>query len=467
MATRMMSMKTASLTWASAFGSLLVAGSAAADTCPPPAPGETALYAAAAALAPGESCELMPSLGGAELEAVAGGRPVQWADSAAWDPVARRIHFIGRDAGCGSAERPFVHMQYDDATSSWSLEPIPPISPCGHAYDASAVDPTTGIYYFRAYSESTVWGLHGSTWSSTPSVEGPAGSSPAIGLIHFSGLRLPGWSESGALVWADRDQLLVLARGATKWRAIALPTPIGWYSNFAEHDPVHGVAIFGGGNDAGRTVVRLDADGSVTTLGAAPVELGVHGESGAFVSVDPVRGEFLVYSFGNGTDGWWTLDAVADVWTPLEGLPELSLYSFQVPITDYGVVAFFDEAPPSGGDPTLWIYRHRPSDLPPLRDGGPGAADGGPGTADGGPGQSDAAIGPRDGSLLRPDGEAAPGGDPGPGAGGCGCHAAGSGVESTPPWLAFTATLLVLAPALRRRRSTGLNARRGSARSDP
>jgi uncharacterized protein (TIGR03382 family) len=340
--------------------------SAAAAPCPTPAPGETALHAAATALAPGETCEIPVSLGEDELRAAGGGIAVQWTDSGAWDPIARAIHFVGRDAGCGDTSRPFVHLRFDDDLSTWSLEPVPPIPPCGHAYDGNTVDPETGDFFFRDYTDSVAWRWGGGSWTATPEVPGDA-SSPAIGLAYFPELTIAGTSTPGGLVWSQTDRLFVLPRGASDWTTIALPAPIGDYQSFAEHDPVDHVLVFGGGNSADRVVYRMGADGALTLLGAAPIDLGIHGENGTYVSVDPVSGQFLVYTFGD-TRGWWTFDAIADAWAPLEGPPLLSEYAFQVPIARYGVIAMFDQQAH-----TLFVYRHRASAVPPPADGGPRA----------------------------------------------------------------------------------------------
>ncbi|MEZ4223256.1 MAG: hypothetical protein R3B13_20090 [Polyangiaceae bacterium] len=394
---------------------------ALAAPCAAPPSGQSALYAAAAALAPGQACELKPNLGKAALESAGGGIPVQWTDSGAWDPIKRRIHFIGRDAGCGNASRPYVHLQYDDDSSTWSLESIPAIGPCGHAYDANTADPVTGTFYFRAYGEGKAHAWNGSAWSATADVSGSS-SSPAIGLAYFPELKLGAATTAGGLVWAQANQLYVLPRGASSWTTVALPSPIGGYHNVAEYNPALGFMVFGGGNDATDVLYRMDADGKLTQLKSTPVALWTHGSEGTYLSVDPVAGHFLVYSFGQGTDGWWEFDAQTDVWANLSGPPQLSRYSFQVPIPDYGVVVMFDEVPPGGSEPTLWVYRHQSSVLPPPPDGGTGS--GGAASTDGGAGA--AGSGGSAGSGAQSAGGQASGGSANGGAAGSGAAAGAS-----------------------------------------
>jgi hypothetical protein len=330
------------------------ADSAAAAPCPLPAPGESAIAVAAASLDARSYCEIVSNLSAEELEAAAGGMAVQWTDSAAWDPTAQQIHWVGREAGCRNPMRPFIHMVFDAGSGLWSLALAPPVTPCGHGYDHSTFDSNSGMFVHRTFSDAQVRRWDGSTWlADLPPA--PSGASPAIGLAYFPELALPDQPQ-GALVWAEYDRVQVLPHAAEQWVTLPLPADgwIGGIHNFAEHNPVHHTVLLGGG-EGSRTLYRLSARGELTRLTDTPVDLGTNGSYGAFVSVDPVEGDFVVHAFSPQASSAWTFDAVSDSWIALDVgvLPPLTLASFQVPLVEHGVIAFYEWTAQ-----TLFVYRH-------------------------------------------------------------------------------------------------------------
>ncbi|MEM6957328.1 MAG: MYXO-CTERM sorting domain-containing protein [Myxococcota bacterium] len=446
-----------------------VAATAHAQRCPDPADGTTALFTAASTLEAGERCYLETNLTYDGLRSVGEGPPVQWADSGGYLRGSRELHFIGRDAGCGGA--PYVHIVYDERSNRWNAERAP-FNPCGHSYDHIAVDPEGNRLFFREYAEAHVNIYEDGEWTRTPDLGGWT-QTPAVGIAY-----MPDFEDgNGAIVWAQDRRVAVLVDGEGRWREFDLPTDIGAYHNVAEYSPGANAVLLGGGNGAGDVLYRFDPGGALTRMPSAPVGIGIHGSRGTFVSAVPTSSEFLVYRFeemDGGGGQWWRFDIDAENWGRTSAPPALSGRSFQAPITDYGVVAFFDSRPPMGGEPVLWIYREQDSDLPPatsddagvpdmgMRDAGVsdmGASDTGRGDA----GTSDAAIadagpidpGARDGGGGRddarvdqgvpdfPDGSLGPPGMTEPG--GCAAH----GTKSAPSVALLALAALV---AARRRR---------------
>src|SRR6185503_1481673 len=119
----------------------------------------TQLSETAAGMAPGTFVELTPmngwNQGGiltpSDIAGCSDGDYItQYSEKAAWDPVGRRLLFVGQSHGNCYGGR---FVSYTDATNTWVEEPwVPGIcksgtssNPCfNHGYDHSTADPATG-----------------------------------------------------------------------------------------------------------------------------------------------------------------------------------------------------------------------------------------------------------------------------------------------------------------------------------
>ena len=153
-----------------------------------------------------------------------------------------------------------------------------------------------------------------------------------------------------------------------EWSQLASNLPMGDYHGFAEYNPVHKVVVFGGGNGSNR-LYRLNADGSTATLKDAPSELRTNE---AVFTVDPVSGDYIVLAEGLTL---YAFDPMSDTWTvadPNPPLPTINANSpFNViaaPISNYGVTMFVTTyRNPSESE--VWLYKHSPGTIPPVREG--------------------------------------------------------------------------------------------------
>src|SRR5262249_23766286 len=137
--------------------------------------------------------------------------------------------------------------------------------------------------------------------------------------------------------------------------------------NFAEYSPVHKVMIFGGGNGSS-DLHKLDANSKVTTQKKAPIGLGT---MQTIVTLDPVSGDFLVFS-KNGS--FYVYHVLNHAWKLPEGkLPSLGRtrvaankvgHVTAAPLSSFGVTMFvkYYNADP----PRAWVYLYKHSDAKPA-----------------------------------------------------------------------------------------------------
>ncbi len=108
----------------------------------------------------------------------------------------------------------------------------------------------------------------------------------------------------------------------------------------AHYSAAQRVVLFGAGNNS-KDLHRLDAEGNITRLKPAPVEVGINT---TVVTSDPVSGDILVL---HKDDKCYSLDPVKDAWKELgtEGMPfrmkGSSFGEVATPVSNHGVTLFF------------------------------------------------------------------------------------------------------------------------------
>jgi len=288
----------------------------------------------------------------------------EYADKAAWDPVGQHVYFVGQVHGNCYAGRFVI---YTDSNSTWSQGPWPSgicqsgtaSSPCfSHAYGHNTVDPTTGDFYFRQAYTTQFFRYRNGAWSSLPS---PATqSSQCCGALEY-------FKEMNRLLYLDGDWGLWAFNPANNsWTQLAnthvangtpglpnldMPSTIV----FAVYDPVQQFVLFGGGSN----LYKLSATGTITTMRAPPVLLGV---TNAVTSVDPVGGKYIVlsgssmYQYDPSTDTWTQLAIpLPSVLTAMGGVGD-GLVAADV--TTYGVIMYMKY---DGTSSQVYLYKHSPS----------------------------------------------------------------------------------------------------------
>jgi hypothetical protein len=301
-----------------------------------------------------------------------GGYISEYANSAAWDPINEKFHFIGAHHGTTYIGR---HVVYARATNAWTQSTWPggcqsgtASSPCfNHAYDHNTVDPSTGDVYWRHYNDgrNVRRGTgQGTTWSMLPPIPAQQGQCCLV---------MKWFPERGGLVWVEPDWGAFLWTKATNtWTRIADTSQnetslvdlsgmgVSNTSLTGMYSPTKRVMIV-----AGQTSVwKLDAAGAWAQLAAAPVALGTNRTS---LAADPVSGDFVIMSNGSTTmrrlnpDGggsWSTISAnVPLALTELNG-PGDGLVN--APITNYGVIMYVKY---TGASTQTWLFKLSPSTI--------------------------------------------------------------------------------------------------------
>lgn len=334
----------------------------------------SALSELAASLAPGQWGVLKPS--GAST--IGGGLITSYGDSASWDPVRRRLHFVGSDH-----QFPYDHAVWDEASNAWiegASFPGIPFSTLfvGHAFDGNAADPVTGDVYYRLRDDTPgaagvdIFRFSAAAGSWTPAADNPLetdeGGLPAQGIAYFPEL------DGGSLVWivnsgqVYRCQSPCAAPGA--WSKLAdLGEAFGTWG-FAEYNAVRKVVLFGSG--ATGRLYKLSSSGAVTRLADLPAAIYDGGGFNGHVAADPVTGTFIVLTAG-ASKACRTFDVDTGVWGSCPAPPAaLAGSSAAAAIAAHGVIAFMACGTASWtcrGE--LVVYKHAaspsPDRLPPAK----------------------------------------------------------------------------------------------------
>ena len=281
----------------------------------------------------------------------ASGFIITYTEYIKWDPVSRRLYFLGGDHYL-SGTPVMRHVQYDEATNTWSILPQQSWFTvfASHGYDHGALDPVHRYFYFRPPGDLTMhrWNIDTGVWTDMPQNTTIQYNACCVGIDYFPEMKGVIWisDENNNLGGVTR-----LDDATVQWTRVgqAATYQMGGYHNFAEYNPVYKVVVFGGGNPAtspsdSRKMWKLDATGRITALQDAPVDLGT---THTIFTVDPVSGDYLVFTENNqfyvynvATDQW-TLRAsgsTVPIWTTNYGDPVMEVVAG--PISTYGVNVF-------------------------------------------------------------------------------------------------------------------------------
>lgn len=326
---------------------------------PAPVPTGASIAALAASMQPGTWAELATAgfNKGAFLETATFGKSIlQWSDKATWDPTSRQFLFLG-----APHFEPGKFVLYNDATNTWGSEPLPkvciPPACIHHGYNHNTVDPGTGHFYYRFFNSAEVYkyNTHTKIWAKLSDISGVA-FLEGWGALEF-------FPEMNGLVYINGDEftpgignVYFFSSATNQWSSIASGIQMGDVGTFAVYNPVHKVMLFGGGGS--NIINRLNANGTVTARGPAPISMG---NNLSIVTVDPVSGNYLVL----GADkSFREYDVMTDVWKPISGtVPVFTSNTppiFDVvatPVTTYGVVMFVKYA---FNESKVYIYKHKP-----------------------------------------------------------------------------------------------------------
>jgi hypothetical protein len=220
------------------------------------------------------------------------------------------------------------------------------------------VDPTTGDFYFRQAYTMKFFRFRNGAWSSIPTP--PTQSSQCCGALEY-------FPDMKRLLFLDGDWGLWAYDPATNtWKQLAnanvanataglqnlaMPSTVV----FAIYNPVQKIVLFGGGSN----LYKVNASGTITTLKAPPVGLGV---TSAVVSVDTVSGKHIVvsgsslYQYDVAADSWSKLAiALPSTLTALDGIGDGLV---ETPVSTYGVIMYTKY---NNSGSKVYLYKHSPS----------------------------------------------------------------------------------------------------------
>ncbi len=347
--------------------------------------GSTALESAARGLAAHQWCEFDSGITKDFLD-TCGDSLLQintYADSMAWDPVRRQVHFQGSPHN--GALR---HIVYDEAANRWTTAPVaytcngatcnvgPPdntnqpkcTAPVLHAYDNNTIDPATGDFYWGMFSTERVRKFSGGSWSD---IAPPPGAS--TGAYKY-------FPERGGIVSIAGASVYFWKKSTNSWSTDGTVTWGTDYHNAIEYDPVDHLMWLLDGND-GTQHYKMDSSGTITPLktsSSPPSALGGFGLTSGLVSVDPISGRFVYFDYSS--EGWWQFDITTNTWTSFSSMGITSMPplrpgcdggscaadNVEVSIPEYGVIMYLAYEDKNGNTRT-YLYRHSASDpVPPT-----------------------------------------------------------------------------------------------------
>lgn len=280
----------------------------------------------------------------------------QFANAGVWDPIRRKMTFLGSGHGLTSHKYSKL-VQYVESTDTWSSTPAPAdilpdnVANVLHAWDHLAIDPIRSFMFTAHYYNSKVQrlDLNNMTWTDLPTIPFELGITK--GVTYFP--------EVDSLVVVDPvyRRIYALKTGDTQWRIIAENIYKSNYHPIAEYDHVRGVVYFGGGGDTPRAFFWLNKDGTVDTLAQPPINIDL-GEGGGDIVPDPVSGRLIIREHNQAEMAEYIPEsnAWAMISTPIPSELTGTASSIAVPISTYGVIMYVVVR---DGSASAWLYKHK------------------------------------------------------------------------------------------------------------
>jgi hypothetical protein len=324
---------------------------------------QTAMGARAASMQPGTFATLTTTnIAAALSQPGAAGGILGYAEDGAWDPGTRQFFFTGNDHYFGE---PLRFIAYSADTNTWRTLSSPPWGSADpiHAYDHHAINPATGDMYYRRPGTNIAnvyrYRISTGTWTTLPQLNVSEYIEYAFGMEYFP--ELGGLVVANGGGGANRGAVYLFRESTQQWTTLARNLSMGALYAFAEYDPVHKVVLFGGGVGS-QNIYKLDASGTVTALGQAPIALGTQM---SIVTVDPVSGNFLVFGDGgefyvyNIVTNTWQLRPQQNVFDPIVNGTSAIWQVVATPVSTYGVVMFVKF---NHSQSTVYLYKHTASE---------------------------------------------------------------------------------------------------------
>lgn len=271
---------------------------------------------------------------------IGGGLTTSYSDSAAWDPISKKLLYIGSDHAVG-----YDFVYWDDATNSWTSGPALPGVPkstifVGHAWDGNAAD-QSGNFYYRCRRGSCgadvfKYNVATNTWSALPINSGETNENDSCcqSLVYFP--------EMGGLIWITTiGQVWKFGDVSQTWSLIGqAPGATFGTWNFGEYNPVRKIVLFGGANGQ---VFKLTSAGVITQMSSLPYSIYDGSGYAGHVTVDPVTGIFIIITSPAATCHTYEVntDTYGNCTNPPAAL-QGNISGAMIPVTNYGAILYFN-----------------------------------------------------------------------------------------------------------------------------
>jgi hypothetical protein len=310
----------------------------------------TVLGNLAASMQPGTWAELQST--GAHAAFSADESIFEYADRMVWDSIGKQALFYGSSDPGGSANHRFV--RYQASTNAWTVLPNPPWAGSqniAHSYKHNVVDVAGRRLYYRVMGSDNreFWSASldnpGGGWTRRADISAINYVQDASALDYF-GARSRVVLHSGDIN-GSASGLVEYNPANNQWSTLGGQySPRGGLHAILECNAVHRVCIFGGGDNTSN-LWKLNPDGSVVSIASAP--FSDFSTRFCETTVDPLSGDFLVFTRDNrlyrfdvtdGAAGRWTQVASGSSVPPFNGYTsnDSTFHMVAVTIDTYGVI---------------------------------------------------------------------------------------------------------------------------------
>jgi hypothetical protein len=281
------------------------------------------------------------------------GHFLEYGSKGIYDPVRRKVRYHGgADPGYSQC------LEYDEATNQWSWCQNAHRAYTDHGWDNNAVDPSTGEHYVFESRTTNFRRWNGSAWSSI------ANDTQCLAPLREPMVGLTWDSDRGGLIQFTDSGVCFWNKSTNTWTYLGqAPGVTASYHFTARHHPKARLVWLQDGNNGSRNHWKLDLNGQITKLRAAPLDLGCCGAGGVLSTYDYGSEKFIVADpFANR---WFEYDIVTDTWRqfttslPLDNgkYDTSNVEGIVVPISTYGVILYV-MARGTGSAPQAFLYKH-------------------------------------------------------------------------------------------------------------
>lgn len=274
-----------------------------------------------------------------------------FTDSATWDPINKKLLFIG------GTHTDYEFPIYDESTNAWIAGPAMTGLPfttdfVGHGFEHQVIDPATGSYYYHPRDLGAQWrkyNVAANTWSDL--------ADNTLKTTADADVDASTWvPELNSILWFDSNENKVWRYNETTdvWTEFATFSGLSGSWRWAEYNPVHKFVLFGDGSGTLRKITSAGVVSSMTAISCATIYSGTG--YAANVTVDPTSGKYLILEAD--TRSFFIYDPIAQSCSAGTAPPAgLTGGIVAAPVSNYGATLFV-RCGTSGCPGVLYVYKH-------------------------------------------------------------------------------------------------------------